>query len=189
MTMQNSKIANAARQKFNDILLKMQDRNITTALSLFIGIFTLLMMISAITHFPKAFYSSGGNSIKNNADIVLKQQKTLAKERDLYLQAELFGEQTAAAIIKNGTLLSAQNNIDNYDINGIDYSNAEPPKISVKAIIKTTGKVSAYVDISGVAEGLLVMPGMKILNYGEIVSVDDTGISWLWKDKSYRSSF
>lgn len=188
----NDKIIKFAKEKYLSVVSNMQSSRASVAFLVIAGILTSLMLISALAEFPKTiYYPSFDNSAQDvKISSLIKDCNDFAKEKDLYLQAELFGEQQAANLAKNCTLFSWQgtdNNSMQYDDIFSDNVNSEPPKIIVKAIIKVADNISAFVDISGVSDGVLVTPGMTLMNYGEIVSIDDSGVNWIWKGKNIKS--
>lgn len=148
----------------------------------------LLLTISLFFNTPKGLYSPGkidmgGSNIETNS---LKQNE------NLYNLSIKSAEEKAMELIKDGDRVFTQEKSGaeyNTDTTFADYNLQEPPKLIVKAVIQIAGKVSACADIDGVAEGVMVTPGMSFLGYGKIVAINDKSIEWEWKGKEYKSKF
>lgn len=153
-----------------------------------LSVVILFLTISLIFNTPKSLYFSkridkSSNNIETNA---LKQKE------DLYNLSVKSAEDKAMELIKDGDRLFIQDKSDaeyNTDTAFADYNLQEPPKLIVKAVIKIAGKVSACADIDGVAEGIMLVPGMSFLSYGKIVAINDKSIEWEWKGKEYKTNF
>lgn len=154
---------------------------LVTALSV-----SLMLNLPAFLYFSKTTEKS-----RNSVDT-----KALIQKEKLYARSVESAEQKAAELIKAGAtgLLQEEGRVaGDSEYNAGDvfsaYNGEEAPKLTVKAIIKVSGKISACVDINGVAEGIIMMPGMSFLTHGKINAINEKSVEWEWKGKKIKTEF
>jgi len=164
------------------------DKHCMFTVLLFITL-TVLMFILIMCNIPDT-----ASMADVNASILAQQKykskQKLEKVKDLYMRSVAFGEQKSAILEEAGAAVFYQNNqqIGEYTTDSSAAYNAQAaPELKIKAIITISGKVAACVDINGIAEGIIMTPGMEFLNYGRIIAINEKGIEWEWNGKKHKS--
>ena len=69
------------------------------------------------------------------------------------------------------------------------YDVEQPPVIQIIAVMKSENKIAACVNIKDIAEGIILVPGMKLFDHGEVSAIDETGVRWMWNGKQHKTDF
>lgn len=122
---------------------------------------------------------------KEAADIEFRLKKT---ENNAAAKLSEQNNKRRAASDNKKANVTAENTVpDGFPDKVSEYDDEKPPVIQIVAVMKTENKIAACVNIKGIAEGIILVPGMNLFDHGEVAAIDETGIRWTWNGKQRKT--